>query len=380
MRFRKSSTAAPAPSPGAQSAFSEVTPGPDSFAAATTRKSGRRARLLRFGIPALVVIAALIALVAIYATRHQGTNDASTGANLTTTGARAGAAFGTANAGTCLTWQAANASDLAKVDCKEQHLFEVAAEIDLSQYPTAEFGPKSAFPGMLRFAELRDAHCLPAVQHYLNGKFDPFGKYQVGLINPGQGGWDAGERTLRCGLQVTATTGRLQPMKGSVAKQDQSRVWDPGTCIGILQGQPTDPVDCKKEHSYEVIAIIDLAQQFKGAIPSVEDQDRFLNKVCTDAAAQYLGSPDGLKNKTLTLFWDNPDPISWLAGSKRVNCSVGKEDTGGFAPLVNSAKNNDLLINGQPPVPLASAPPGRSMPNPLPGAAPAPIPPALPGN
>ena len=266
-----------------------------------------------------------------------------------------------------------DASDLAKVDCNEQHLFEVAAEIDLAKYPSAEFGPESAFPGMLRFAELRDTHCVPAVKNYLNGKFDPFGKFSVGLINPGQAGWAAGERTLRCGLQITATTGRLQPMKGVVAEQDQSRVWEPGVCIGILQGQPTDPIDCAKEHSYEIIAIVDLAAEFKAGTPSVEDQDKFLSKACADAATEYLGSPDALKNKTLTLFWDNPDPISWLAGSKKINCSVGKEDTGGFAPLVNSAKG-ELLINGQPPVPLAGAPAGRAMPTPVDGADPAPVP------
>jgi len=150
-------------------------------------------------------------------------------------------------------------------------------------------------------------------------------------------------------------------------------VWDPGTCIGIMQGQPTDPIDCKNEHAFEIIAVVDLGTEFKNAIPSVEDQDKFLGPACTEAVEKYLGT-DGLKNKTLTLFWDNPDPISWLAGSKKVNCSVGKQDTGGFAPLVNSAKTDGLLINGQKPVPLAGAPDGRSMPTPLPGAEPAPVP------
>ncbi|CAM3840380.1 septum formation family protein [Smaragdicoccus niigatensis] len=372
MRLRKPKTGEPTPPSTVTKSFSEVAPGPDAPSSFT--KSGNRKVWIRRGILAAAVIAALVAGTAIAASQLRSSDESSTAAAVTTTGAKAGPAFGTAKEGNCLTWQKPDASDLAKVDCKEQHLFEVTAEVDLSKYPTAEFGPDSPFPGTLRFAELRDTHCVPAAKSYLHGKLDPFGKFSAGLINPGPQGWAAGERTLRCGLQITATTGRLQPMKGSVADQDQSRVWDPGTCVGIMQGQPTDPIDCNKEHAFEIISVVDLGAEFKQGSPSVENQDKFLNKVCTDAANAYLGSPDALKNKTLTLFWDNPDPISWLAGSKKVNCSVGKQDTGGFAPLVNSAKTDGLLINGQKPVPLAGAPEGRSMPTPLPGAEPAPVP------
>lgn len=294
------------------------------------------------------------------------------------TGALAGAAFGTAKQGDCLTWSKPDASDLGKVDCAEPHLFEVAAEIDLSLYPGAEFGPGSKYPGVLRFSELRDEHCAPAVAAYLGAKFDPHGKYDVGLINPGEKGWGAGERTLRCGIQESSTTGAPLPITGPVAGQDQSKVWEPGTCRGINQGVPTDAVDCNQEHAYEITGLVDLAQQFPGAAPSMQDQDKFLEGVCTDMTTKYLGAPDTLRNKTLTLFWDNLDPISWLAGSRKVNCSVGKEvDAGGFAPLVRSAKG-DILINGQPPVPPPAIPDGRSIPAPLPGAAPAPLPPIPP--
>ncbi|KAA0025064.1 septum formation family protein [Antrihabitans cavernicola] len=295
------------------------------------------------------------------------------------TGAVAGEAFGSAAQGDCLTWKNPDASDLGKVDCKEPHLFEVASEVDLSKYPGAEFGPGSKFPGVLRFSELRDEHCAPAVNDYLGAKFDPNGKFDIGLINPGEAGWAAGERTLRCGLQFSGTTGALMPIVGTVVSQDQSKVWDPGTCIGINQNIPSDPVECSQQHAFEVVGTIDLAQQFPGGPPSSDDQDKFIEGECTKQSDAYLGSPDALRNKTLTLFWDNLDASSWLAGSRRINCSVGKEvDAGGFAPIVNSAKG-DILINGQPPVPPPAIPNGRSMPAPLPGAAPAPVPPPDPG-
>ncbi|QBJ96675.1 hypothetical protein ERC79_12370 [Rhodococcus sp. ABRD24] len=289
------------------------------------------------------------------------------------TGAVAGEAFGSATTGDCLTWSKPDASDLEQVDCAQPHLFEVATDVDLSLYPDTEFGPGSKFPGVLRFSELRDEHCAPAVNTYLVGRFDPKGKFSVGLINPGEAGWAAGERTIRCGLQFSGVTGSLLPIQGRVAEQDQSKVWDVGTCIGINQNVPTDPVDCAQPHAFEVVGVIDLASRFPGGMPSVQDQDKFLEGACTEASNAYLGSPDALRDKTLTLFWDNLDLDSWLVGSRKINCSVGKEvDSNGFATLVGSAKG-DILINGQAPAPPV-APEGRSLPTPLPGAAPIPAP------
>lgn len=290
------------------------------------------------------------------------------------TGAAAGEAFGTARSGDCLTWSKSDASDLSKVDCGGEHLFEVAAEIDLSTYPGAEFGPGSKFPGVLRFAELKDQLCTPAVENYLGAQFDPNGKFSVGLINPGDAGWAANERTLRCGLQYSGNSGALRPIIGTVAEQDQSDVLEPGVCVGINQNLPADPVDCSQPHAFETVAIIDLAAQFPAGPPSVEDQDKFIEPACTQASTAYLGSPDALRNKTLTLFWGQFDATSWLAGSRKVNCSVGKGADVGFAPIQNSAKG-DILIDGQPPVPPPAVPDGRSVPTPLPGAAPAPLPP-----
>lgn len=286
------------------------------------------------------------------------------------TGAVAGEAFATATTGDCLTWNEADASDLEKVDCSGEHLFEVASDIDLSVFPGAEFGPGSRFPSVLRFSQLRDEHCTPAVNEYLGAHFDPHGKFSVGLINPGEAGWAAGERTIRCGLQRSSTTGTILAVTNSVAGQDQSKVWDTGTCIGINQNVPSDPLDCSQAHAFEAISVVDLAAKFPGGFPSVADQDAYLEETCTQAANEYLGSPDALRNKTLTLFWDNLELSSWLAGSRKVNCSVGKEvGGGGFAPIVGSA-TGDILINGVPPVAPPPLPEGRSIPAPLPGAAP----------
>jgi hypothetical protein len=187
---------------------------------------------------------------------------------------------------------------------------------------------------------------------------------------PSQTGWATGERTLRCGVQQSSNTGVPQEMTGSVLDQDQSSVWDVGTCIGINQNVPSDPVECSQPHAFEVASVIDLQQQFQVGIPNEADQDAYLEPTCTDAVNAYLGSDTALRDKTLTLFWSTIDVTSWLAGSRQVTCSIGKElDEGGFATITGSA-TGDILINGQPPVPPPAAPDGRALPTPLPGAAP----------
>ncbi|OZC87546.1 hypothetical protein CH282_10385, partial [Rhodococcus sp. 06-418-1B] len=278
-----------------------------------------------------------------------------------TDGPVSAASFGSADPGTCLDWTPTDdpetdRQDLAEVSCAEPHRFEVAKDVDMTAYPGLEFAPGAAYPGALRFGQLRDEHCIDVVDDYLGTKFDPSGKFSVGLMFPSQAGWASGERTLRCGIQQSSNTGIPQEMSGSVQGQDQSNVWDVGTCIGINQNVPADPVDCAQAHAFEVASIIDLQQQFPSGIPTEADQDAYLEQTCTEAVNGYLGSDTALRDKTLTLFWNTIDVTSWLAGSRQVSCSIGKElDEGGFATIAGSAKG-DILINGEAPVPAGSAP------------------------
>ncbi|WP_084530429.1 septum formation family protein [Nocardia miyunensis] len=277
--------------------------------------------------------------------------------------------FGTAKSGDCLSWTNAKTLDLSKVNCADKHLFEVTAGIDLSNYPGREFGPGTRFPDSLRFAELRDEHCVTAARAYLGGRLDPRGRFVVGMINPGEPAWNKGDRTVRCGLQLVSATGNAtQQTVGRVRDSDQSRIFDPGTCIGINQNLPTnEPVECADPHAYEVMSTVDLGQQFSGGTPANADQDKYMQDQCSRVADSYLGGPKALINKTLTIFWDNIDARSWLVGSHKLNCLVGKGTRDGFSSITGSAKGN-ILIDGQAPVPPPST--GRSTPAPLPGAAP----------
>ncbi|GGK55358.1 septum formation family protein [Nocardia camponoti] len=277
--------------------------------------------------------------------------------------------FSSAAKGDCLTWSKPDRSDLARVNCGEKHLFEVAAVIDLNAYPGREFSGGTRHPDSLRMTELRDEHCVPAVQAYLGGRFDPRGKFMVNVMSPSPAGWQHGDRTLRCGVQVAATA-NSPASTGSVTAADQSKIHEPGTCLGISQNLPTDPVDCAQPHAVEIAGVVDLAANFNGGPPSEADQDKYLEAECTRLSTDYLGRPDAIGDKTLTLFFDHLDPNSWLAGSRKLDCWLGKgADREGFASIVGTARG-DILIDGQAPV----APPktGRSTPAPLPGAAPLP--------
>ncbi|WP_194816706.1 septum formation family protein [Nocardia sp. XZ_19_385] len=278
--------------------------------------------------------------------------------------------FGTASAGDCLSWTKADRSDLVKIACSGKHLFEVASDIDMSKYPGVEFGSGSRFPDSLRLTELKEEHCVPAVQQYMKGKFDPRGRYVVGLMYPSPDGWKHGDRTLRCGLQFSGSTGTPLASTGSAIEHDQSKVFEPGTCLGINQNLPTDPVDCAQSHAVEIVATVDLAGRFQGPPPAKEEQDKFVEEECSRTSTDYLGSHDAIRNKTLTLFFDYIDARSWLAGSRKLDCMIGKgTDREGFAPIQGSARG-EILINGQAPVPPPNS--GRSTPAPLPGAAPLP--------
>ncbi|WP_327111380.1 septum formation family protein [Nocardia sp. NBC_01730] len=324
---------------------------------------------LRWGLLAVAVGAVLAAMVTLFVTGF----DNGKGLAAHNPGSPAQTVldkeFGTAATGDCLSWTRNDRSDLVKVNCSSKHMFEVAADIDISRYPGKEFGPGSRFPDSLRLTELKEEHCVPAVQEYMSGHFDPRGKYIVGLMYPSPDGWQHGDRTLRCGLQVAASTG-TPPSVGRAAEHDQSKVYEQGMCLGINQNLPTDPVDCAQPHAVEIVSTVDLGTRFNGGPPPKEEQDKFVEEECARTSTDYLGGPDVIRNKTLTLFFDYIDARSWMAGSRKLDCMLGKgADREGFAPITGSARG-DILINGQAPVPPPNN--GRSTPAPLPGAAPLP--------
>lgn len=277
-----------------------------------------------------------------------------TGEETTTTESTDATPFTTADAGTCLTWGENADGDLEnfeRTDCETEHRFEVSTREDLATYPASEFGSDAERPGITRQAQLREELCQGATLRYLDGNYDPAGRYSIASILPPEDKWEAGDRTLLCGLQSTDPDGTVLETTGYVADQDQARTFEPGSCVAVDSSNQLTTVDCEEPHHLEATQVVDLTEQYPDGVPSVEDQDEFLNETCTQAAIDYLGDEEALYQSTLQPYWIPVRPASWAGGSHSTNCYlVHAHDEGGFSELRGTATEREsFTINGNPP-------------------------------
>lgn len=284
-------------------------------------------------------------------------------------GPRGNETFNHVKTGDCLNWPGRNPDAARIVDCGENHRFEVAEAIDMRTFPGSEYGPSAPPPSVDRIKQISQEQCTPALKSYLGPKFDPNGKFTIGLLWSGEKAWkQSGERRMLCGLQLLGPGDTQLEYSGKVAEIDQSKVWPAGTCLGIdpATNQPTDvPVDCAAPHAMEVTGAVNLAEKFPGALPPEDDQDEFIKEACTKQTDAYL-APVQLRSTTLALSYSTISLPSWSAGSRQVSCSIGATlGNGGWSTLVNSAKGS-LLINGQPPVAPPDIPAERLNLDPIP--------------
>jgi hypothetical protein len=248
------------------------------------------------------------------------------------------AAFGNAHTGDCLSWPKNSPDQAHLVDCNAEHLFEVAQSVDMSDSQQG---------------------CQPAVQRYLGTRYDPNGKFAIGVLRPGDaaGSQSAGQHPL-CGLQLPGSDKQPVAFKGKIAELDQSRVWPAGTCLAVdpSSNLADITVGCSAPHAQEITGALNLAEAWPGPPPSQPDQDAFIRDACTRATDAYL-SPVALPTTGLTLIYSAVPPPSWLAGSRQVSCGIGAPlGDQGSATLNGSAKDR-LLINGVAPGARPAAPP-----------------------
>jgi hypothetical protein len=263
--------------------------------------------------------------------------------------------FTKARAGDCLNWPATSPDRVSIVDCGGDHRFEVAESVVLHNLSGGEYGPGAPPPG-IGVRQASEQRCEQAVQSYLGARYDPSGRFTVGVL------WaQAGQHRMLCGLQLPGARYQQLTFKGRVAEQDQSKVWPAGTCLGIESGtgQSTNiPVDCSAPHAMEVTGAVNLADKFSGPPPAEADQDGFIKDACGRTTETYL-SPVAIKTTTLKVTYDTISPPSWTAGTRQVACSVAAAlGNGGWATLVGSAKG-PLVIDGKP-VQTSTADEGRS--------------------
>ncbi len=285
-------------------------------------------------------------------------------------GGNGAAPFTTADVGACLTWDIAEdgtVSNFQQASCDGEHRFEISARENLAAYPSSEFGRNASMPDLTRQAQLREELCQTPTLRYLGGRFDPVGRYSIAPILPPAEAWEAGDRTMLCGIQSTDASGVPMLTTGAAAEQDQAVVAQPGQCVYVDDSRSLRTVDCAENHQLETTAIVDLAPVFPEGTPSVEDQDRHLQDACTQAAIDYLGGEENLYQSTLQPYWGTLGQASWIGGSRSVNCSLfHATPEGGFSNLNGTARDGreGLLIDGQPPAEQPERNPLREQPAP----------------
>ncbi len=276
------------------------------------------------------------------------------------------APFTTADVGSCLTWDiddAGEVSNFEQTDCDQPHRFEVSAREDLGTYPSSEFGSDAPIPDLTRQAQLREELCHTPTIRYLDGRFDPIGRYSIAPILSSPEAWEAGDRTMLCGLQATDPSGVPMLTQGPAAEQDQARIAQPGECVFVDNSRALRVVDCAEDHHMETTAVVDLLAVFPEGMPTVEQQDEHLADVCTRSAMDYLGGEEALYQSTLQPYWGTIQQASWIGGSHSVNCSlVHASEAGGFSVLNGSAQagTEGFTIDGTPPPPQPERDPLRS--------------------
>ncbi|GAB3286120.1 septum formation family protein [Parasphingorhabdus pacifica] len=255
-----------------------------------------------------------------------------------------------AKAGDCLNWTQADAADIEQARCNSPHLFEVTGRADLGP----EFAGEAPYPASEQWQELKQEHCTGVAREYLQGGFDPNGRFSVGAFTPSEEGWNSGDRELHCGLQQPGPSGKLYRFEDRVANLDQSDVYQVGKCLGINGTAVWEPVRCTEPHSVEITGLVDLGAQFPDGYPAEEDQDNFLATRCGELTAEFAGSPTAVEEKGLVAYWDTVPPESWEAGSHKVNCKVSAQlpDGSGLAPVTGSVKGEVRV--GEEPAPEIS--------------------------
>ena len=262
-----------------------------------------------------------------------------------------------AHRGDCLTWPPGAPERAMQVDCADQHLFEVADSVamDINTDPG-----NPAADG--RFQQT----CAQAVARYLGPRYDPGGRFVVGMMWTPPGRNRLLDGRLMCGLQLPSDGMASATFRGRVVDQDQSRVWPPGTCLGIRNGQTTEvAVQCALPHALEITGAIDLSTVFDHAAPSITAQDAVVRDACGAATSGYL-APVALEATSLTLRYQPIEATGWDAGSRRIACRIGSANPdGSWATLLGNAKTG-VLIDGQP----AATQPGPAEPPPADATAP----------
>lgn len=231
--------------------------------------------------------------------------------------------------GDCITWSEegnAAAGDTRTVTCREPHLLEVSASLDLS-------GRFDTYPTATDWDSVLAGDCRPSVDALLGQPLDPFGKFAIFGVFPTRDSWAFGERTVWCGLtgRDASLALRAVPLTEEARNATQALIAPVGTCIGAR----SEWVPCTDSHLREVTGHAAVT----GTAPPDAGDDRawqaLLGTRCEDFARAYLGRPLGADD---LVGWQPIDPRSWVAGRRTVECLIARGAAGRAIEITGSLR------------------------------------------
>ncbi len=286
----------------------------------------RRAR--QVGRPLALVASVVVASIVITAIPASAKRTSTT--SVATTKASGRIQYRTYRVGDCATWNESDrlgslSPSVKVVKCAKPHLVEIAGSIMLAR--------RASFPTPEQWVAIAtEGECLAVVERYLGAKLDPFGRFGAGTIHPLADGWSLGHRKVWCTLAPSrrATAGTFEPAVGGVRGQDQTALWEVGTCI---RSGPVTAVPCAEEHTNEVVGNVTVTG-FTEA-PTSEQIVAAVAPECRAIATTYLGGrvPSDVGVGSLVIA-----PGSWAAGRRLAQCIIGRAAAGAWVAMTGSLR------------------------------------------
>lgn len=235
--------------------------------------------------------------------------------------------------GDCITWKQipGETRSVETVSCAKPHLMEVIAPVDLVGY-------SNRLPDGFAWGLIAEKECLPIADAYLGVPVDPRGRFDAYVIHPLADGWARGDRKIWCGLTARITSlvdaSTLTPVSGRIRGDQQTSIEPIGICLTTTPEGNELAVDCATSHEVEVTGSIDLSQRIDHQ-PTNSELIQLTATECDRLAGVYLGHALGSEFATASRGFD---PRSWAAGRRAVECLVGRQSAGAWAPVSGSIR------------------------------------------
>jgi hypothetical protein len=204
--------------------------------------------------------------------------------------------------------------DVSVIPCTEPHLMQIVGKVDATKHFSDKYPSNGAWMNFF------DKVCGPLVEKLMGAKIDPYGRFAAGAIYVFPESWERGDRDVWCGATARGESPlqwkNLTPFRGSIEGASQQVLSAPGTCFS----SQNTPVACALPHEYEIVGHTALGDR---PPPAEDDTDAWSQRAaaCEVLAREFMKRPLAEGEQW---GWVPVLPVSWDAGAREVQCTVGR--------------------------------------------------------